>query len=353
MLVLEVIIATVVCLGVPLLVGEMLLHGEAIGKCYIMGMFVTLAIAQIVYFPLVYFRHQHYTPYYWVYITVVGLLCVYSIFKYHKEYLRRFRHLLSVKKRIGDYNLWMILSILIIVIQIIRGVLGRFFVYADDVLYIPVINDMLETDVYSFLSWKDGYVGFVETDRKYLFTTYFPYLATICKLSGLHPAILVQTVFPSIMTIVIYSLVWCYGMMLFDDRKKSWVFVFFFAFLIETMSGYLLTFANHVIVSNYYGKKLVFTILLPFILLYIAEKTLLVENNVSSLKRKDVLMLIVMDLGICAPSLMGTGLAPVLLFAMGVVLCVRKKSIIPMRQVLIAMIPSIVMISAVAIYLYK
>ena len=246
----------------------------------------------------------------------------------------------------------MVLAILLISFQVIRCVWGHFFVYADDARYIPMLNDLVETDSYSCLFWQDGSAGYVEADRKYIFTTFFPYLATICRLSGLHPSILVQTVLPVFLTIALYGMVWNYGMLLFKEKKQSWMFVLFFAVLVETMSGYLLTHANHIIVAIYYGKKIVFTIFLPFIMLLIAEKTSMLEDKVNNLSKIDVFRLFVMMLGTCAPSLMGTGLAPLVFFSMGATLCLRKKSIVPMFQMIIGMLPAITVLIMVVYYLY-
>lgn len=240
----------------------------------------------------------------------------------------------------------------IICIQVLRVAFGHFFVYADNATYIPIINDILETDLDAYLYFKTGEPGFREGSIKYLFTTYFPYLATICKISGVHPAILVQTILPVILTIVSYALAWHYGFLLFKEKKSAWVFVFFFSVLVETIGGYDYTYANHVVSGIYFGKKIVFTILLPYILLFIAERTSLLEDNTVILCKTDVLRLFVMMIGICAPSLMGTGLAPIVLLCIGIVLMVRQKSLVPMLQMIIGMAPAIVMLLMVVYYLY-
>ena len=351
MLVLEIIIATVICIVVPPLIGDLLLPSEVAAKRYIMGIFGTLALAQLLFLPFIIHQH-HFTPYFLVFISLIAGLCIYAVIKNNKRYGSEWTAFFSFKWLKDHISIWMIVALVVIGTQVVRVTFGHFFVYADNSTYIPIINDLIETDKDAYLFIKTGEPGFVETDRKYLFTTYFPYLASICKLSGVHPAVLVQTILPPILTIVSYMLVWQYGYFLFKDKKAAWIFTLFFSILIETIGGYDYTYANHVLTGIYFGKKIVFTILLPSILLFLGEKTSILEDNVSLLSRTDVFRLAVMMLGTSAPSLMGTGLAPIVLFCMGIVLVIRKKSIKPMFQMMVGMVPAIVMLFMVIYYLY-
>lgn len=348
---LQLLIAILICIFVPVLIGDLLLPNEAMGKQIIMGVLTTLAISQVVFLPFIYYQHN-YTPYYYAYILIIGGLCILSVFKRYKHYPETFRALMNAKEIIGELNLWMILAILLIGVQVARVVIGHFFVYADNSMYIPIINDLIETDKEYFYDHIMGRPGARETNIKYLFTTYFPYLASISKLSGLHPAVLVQTVLPAYFTIITYNLVWHFGLLLFNDKRTSWMFVLFYGFLAETIGGYDHTQANSVVSGIYFGKKIVFLILIPYIMLYIAERSALLEDNVKRLNTKDIFLLFVMVTGTCAPSLMGTGLAPIVLFLLGIVLSVRRKSMISFFQLLIPTIPSIVYLSMVVSYLY-
>lgn len=350
-IVFQFILAFLICTMVPLLIGDLLLPQEAFGKQYIMGIFCTLAVSQVLFLPFVLCQH-HFTPYYYVYVAIIGGLCILSIVKRHGQYLEKIRLFLDIKGNIGDFNLWMFCAILLIGMQVARAAFGHFFVYADNAHYIPVVNDLLESDMDSYLDSITAVPGAKETDVKYLFTTYFPYLASICKFSGLHVAILAQTLLPIILTITLYNLVWHYGLFLFRDKRTTWMFVMFFSVLVETIGGYDFTFANHAISGIYFGKKIVFTLLLPYMMLFIAEKTLLLEDSVKLLKRNEVFLLFIMMIGVCAPSLMGTGLAPIVIFVLGIVLSIRKKTLIPIAQLGISMIPSIVYLLMVVMHMY-
>jgi hypothetical protein len=350
-IVLQFILAFLICTVVPVLVGDLMLPQDAIGKQYITGVLGTLAVSQIIYLPVVLFQ-QHFTPFFIVYVLIIAGLCILSVVKRHKHYRERCRDLLNIKENLGRINFWMICAILLVGFQTIRVAIGHFFVYADNARYIPIINDLIETDLDYYLDFIKGVPGAKETDIKYLFTTYFPYLASISKISGLHPAILVQTLLPIILTVTTYVLVWHYGLLLFKDKQSSWMFVLFFGILAETIGGYDNTHANSLVSAIYFGKKIVFLILLPYILLFIAEKAALLEDNVNQLSIKDILLLVIMVLGICAPSLMGTGLTPIALFALGVVLAIRRRSLKPLGHMGIAMIPSIIFLSMVVIHLY-
>ena len=350
-IVIQFIIAFMICTIVPMLIGDLLLPKESLGKQYIMGILGTLAISQCLFLPFIIFQHR-FTPYFIVYVLIIAGLCGLSIVKHHQDYIPRIKSILAPKGYIGEFNIWMILAVLLIAVQVVRVAVGHFFVYADNVLYIPVVHDLIETDKDYFLDYTLGVPGARETDRKYLFTSYFPYLASICKCSGLHPAILMQTLLPIILTITTYVLVWHFGLLLFKDKQTSWMLVLFYGILAETIGGYDHTQANSVVSGIYFGKKIVFLILIPFLMLYIVEHSSLLERDANKLSTKDILLLFVMVTGTCAPSLMGTGLAPIVLFLMGIVLSVRRKSLIPLFQMLIPMVPSIVFLSMVVCYLY-
>ncbi len=351
MIIIEFVIAAFICVGVPILIGDLMLPNEALGKQYIIGLFTTLAISQLLFLPFINCQHR-FTPYYIIYVVIVGGLCIYALIRNYRGYKTKIRALFITNSFKDHFGIWLILALLIVGFQVGRAAFGHFFVYADNAHYIPVINDLIESDLDYYYDYKYALGGGREYDSKYLFTSYFPYLASICKASGLHPAVLVQTLLPVTLTISLYNLVWHYGFLLLGDKKYSWTFVFFFAVLIETISGYDFTFANHALSGIYFGKKIVFTILLPYILLFIAEKTSLLNNEVNLLKKVDVFRLFVMMLGICAPSLMGTGLAPISLFSIGIVLSIRKKSLRPMMQMIICMIPAIVMLFLVVRYMF-
>ena len=347
----QLIIALVICIVVPLLIGDLLLPNEAMGKQYIMGLLGTMAVSQMLFLPFIIFQH-HYTPYFIIYIIIIGGCSIYSVVKRHKHYLDTCKLFFRIKDNIGEVNVWMVFAISLILVQVLRVAIGHFFVYADNVFYIPVTNDILETDLDYYLDFNLGAPGNKESNIKYVFTTYFPYLASVCKISGLHPAIFVQTVLPIILTPTLYILVWHYGKVLFDDKRTTWMFVFFFAVLVETIGGYDFTFANHAVSGIYFGKKVVFTILLPYIVLFIVEKTSLLEDTVTNLSGKNNLLLLLMVIGVCAPSLMGTGLAPIALFSLGIVLAIRKKTVVPLIQMGIAMMPSIIFLLMAISYLY-
>ena len=348
-MILSIIIAAIICIVVPLFVGDLLSPTMPIGNRYILGIFGTLAVSQVLFIPFIVYQLR-FTPFFIIYVLIIMVLCIVSIIINNKRYLQDIRLFFNIKDNWGSLNLWMLLALLLIGMQIVRVAIGQFFVYADNVRYIPAINDILETDLYYSMDYKWGVSGIKETDVKYIYTTYFPYLASICKISGLHPAILVQTVLPIILTLSLYNLVWHYGLFLFRNKQSSWIFVFFFSLLIETIGGYDYTYANHVVSGIYFGKKIVFTILLPFILLFIAERTSLLEDEVVLIKKHDIFLLLIMMTGVCAPSLMGTGLAPIILFSVGMVLSFRKKSMIPLILMGIAMIPSMVSLIMVIIH---
>ena len=83
-IIIQLIVAILICIVVPVLIGDLLLPNEAIGKQYIMGILTTLAISQALYLPFIIYQHP-FTPYFVVYVLaficgmVKGELIVFSI----------------------------------------------------------------------------------------------------------------------------------------------------------------------------------------------------------------------------------------------------------------------------------
>ena len=143
----ELCIAAIICIVVPFLIGDLLLHDAPLGKRYIMGIMVSLAIAQIIFLPVARFQ-QKFTVYYIIYISIIAVICAFSVIRNHKDYRKDMMSTINLSKIKEQLSIWMILSIILIGYQVLRTTCGSFFVYADNVRYIPYTNDLL-SEVYS------------------------------------------------------------------------------------------------------------------------------------------------------------------------------------------------------------
>ena len=126
-MVFELVFAFLICIVIPILMGDLFIPHEALFSRFIMGILATLAVSQVLFLPFIIYQH-HFTPYYLAYVLIIGVLCVISVVKRHKSYYQRLISVLNVKAIIGEINIWMVLSIVLIGIQVIRVAVGHFFV---------------------------------------------------------------------------------------------------------------------------------------------------------------------------------------------------------------------------------
>ncbi len=134
------------------------------------------------------------------------------------------------------------IALIIIIYQLVRYVVKQPYIYGDDVTYITMITDFVDTNAIYTKSWAGQLIPtpLSEISFKYVFTSYYPFLGMISILSGLHPLILCKTIIPIIYVPIHYLIIWRIGRFLFgseEDAKKSnakqSVFMFFYLLLIE------------------------------------------------------------------------------------------------------------------------
>lgn len=209
---------------------------------YIVGFCAVQALFFIVYIPAILFG--------WPSRTLTGVAAgVISLVGLLGSWLRYYaaadkRSLLGVCRPSFAYfkNPLFDAAIVIVLYQVARYVIKQPYIYGDDVTYITMITDYVDTNAIYVKTWT----GQVEplplsaVSFKYVFTSYYPFLGSISILSGLHPLILCKTVLPVIYVPVHYLIVFRIGQYLFGDEndvrvgvEKQSVFMFFYVLLIE------------------------------------------------------------------------------------------------------------------------
>ncbi len=151
------------------------------------------------------------------------------------------------------------------------------WIYGDDVSYIRDITRIVDTNSIYTKYWVGQIdpIPLEEVSFKALFTSYYPFLAMISMLTGLHPLILCKTVIPVFYLPIHYLITWRIGMFLFGDEKdgaklieKKSMFMFFYAILIEFGHISYYTMSRRVTIWIYNSKSDCFTILLPALFIY-------------------------------------------------------------------------------------
>jgi len=173
-------------------------------------------------------------------------------------------------------NPFFLIAMLIVIYEIVIQAVKEPYIYGDDAIYMRIVTSIVDTNAI----YTKGYAGQInptplgEINFKHIFTSYYPFLASISIVCKLHPLVLCKTVIPMIYVPVSYLTIWRIGQFLFgkeDDtariRKQS-MFMFFYAILIEFGQISYYTLSRRVTIWIYNNKSDLFVILLPILFFY-------------------------------------------------------------------------------------
>ncbi len=225
----------------PLLLGTGLGLNRNLDR-YIIGFCATQALFFLIYIPAIIFgwSSMALTLTAASVISILGVAGAYLRFRKADD-KREFANitkpdLLMLKNPYFD------IALIIVVYQLVRYVVKQPYIYGDDVTYISMITDFVDTNAIYTKTWAGQLTPtpLNEISYKYVFTSYYPFLGMISMLSGIHPLILCKTALPIIYVPVHYAIILRIGMYLFsreDDvkkrRTKLSVFMFFYVLLME------------------------------------------------------------------------------------------------------------------------
>ena len=225
----------------PLLLGAALGLKRNIDR-YIIGFCSVQALFFLVYIPAILMSWSSMT------LTIVGAIVIslagiigagLRLYKSKdkKEYIALTKPDFSFFK-----NPYFDIALAIVIYQVVRYVVKQPYIYGDDVTYITMITDFVDTNAIYTKTWT-GQIDptpLSEISFKYVFTSYYPFMGMISILTGLHPLILCKTVIPIFYVPIHYLIVWRIGKYLFggkedekDRNSKQSVFMFFYVLLIE------------------------------------------------------------------------------------------------------------------------
>lgn len=209
---------------------------------FIIGFCATQALFFLIYIPAIIFSWSSMalTVVATIVISLVGLIGAgLRFYKTNdkKEYLALNKPDLNFFK-----NPYFDVALIIVIYQLVRYVIKQPYIYGDDVTYITMITDFVDTNAIYTKAWA-GQIDptpLSQISFKYVFTSYYPFMGMISILSGLHPLILCKTVIPVFYVPIHYLIIWRIGKYLFSDteeekkhRDKLSVFMFFYVLLIE------------------------------------------------------------------------------------------------------------------------
>ena len=229
-------------------------------------------------------------------------------------------------------------ALIIILYELYVYVVKEPWIYGDDVTYIRMITDFVDTNTIYTKLWS-GQVNPTDLSRinfKYVYTSYYPLLGTISILTGLHPLILCKTVIPVFYLPIHYLITWRIGSFLFGDEKdkaklieKKSLFIFFYSILIEFGHISYYTMSRRVTIWIYNSKSDCFTILLPSLFIYtfvfLTEKaeTDNIIANTRLIYRQ--FLILVIALASISSTTMGLLMSPIVLFFIFLISALKER----------------------------
>ncbi len=249
--------------------------------------------------------------------------------------------LVALKKPDLGYfkNPYFDIALVIVIYQVIRYIVKQPHIYGDDVSYITMITDFVDTNAIYVKTWA-GQVDptpLSEINFKYAFTSYYPFMGMISLLTGLHPLILCKTVIPVFYVPIHYLIIFRIGKHLFGGEKdvktqisKQSVFMFFYVLLIEFGQISYYTISRRLMIWVWNSKSDCFCLLLIplffycYLLLTEQEETEKILGKTKLIYRQMLITIIAVACN--SSTLMGLIMSAIVMGIWYVIAAVRLKS---------------------------
>lgn len=281
--------------------------GHKIIISYIYGWMLMLAVFEMLAVPAVFLREsfQRLTMLWMAVIAVLGIFGLYRNRTVFSE-LRK----IKIKWKPEKVLFWGLCFVQILLVVVLCHS------DADDNYFIGIANTSLSTDT---LFCFDAYTGqpAAAFPLRYVFSPFPVFWGSISKLTGIHPAILAHTVFPVILILLAYLIIYELGFRIFRDSQKSLMFCNIMAFMNFFGNYSIYTTSTFLLFRIWQGKAMVANIILPLLVFWFLNEE---ERGM-----KEFLVLLVIVVAGCGVSSMGIVLQLLLLFAYGVVYVFRKR----------------------------
>ena len=254
---------------------------------------------------------------------------------------RRRRSYTLLKYKPG-INVFLILAICMIILQIWRLFVYQPQIYGDDETYLTMVNDIVTSDRIQGRYIESG----IETEPfslKYMATSYYPFLAYWCRIFHFHPLLLCKTFLPILTTLFAYGVFLLLGEFFFkEDIRKKGMYLLLVTLLVEFGNISYHFFPRKLLQWPWQSKSVLYTILMP--LLFYLCISLMNE----SMKKKETMLIGTVLFANAAASLMGVGFSTIMLFLIGAVRSVHFRRVGIFGRTILACIPTgIVLFGAV------
>lgn len=309
---------------------------------YILGFLFMLAAFQVLCVPCAILQ----IAFHWL----AGIYNVFMIFvMILSVVLNRKRSYIILKteyKRIKSAPKICLLVILLIFIQTLIPVTFETGYSGDDDTYITISNDIVESDSLYLINAESGLEQSIQkVSYKVILTSFLAFVSFCGKISGIHVLIICRTLFPFILTPLAYSVYGLLGKLLFHDIEKVANFLIVLSVVHIFMGFSWYTISLRLLVCIWHGKAVLAAIILPFIFYY----TLLVLSDYTA---AELIVLMIVNVAASAVSLMGIGLAGIMVFIMAMVQTVENRDVRVLKGAVMSLIPMMAFsISQILIYM--
>lgn len=320
-----VIFLVLVLTVVPLLLGALVTRPIKKDYCnhicfwYVAGMLLMVAMLQLVCIPFIFLQ----LPFHTLAVFFDVLLVILSALSLWKNQDRIRAVKIGGKKYFR--SLFWVIAVILIIIQIATSVfLTPLYEHSgDDVTYITMANDTVETDRIYRTDFMTGCEqALTAVSPKYTLTSFILFTSYLAKISGLHVLTVCKTILPFFWILLAYMIAGLLGdFLLKGDSGKNAAFLCFLSVLnlFFAFSNYTLSF--RLLVCSWQGKAWLAVIVLPF-LFYYASKIFREGYCLW-----EMLFVLVLMFAGASGSLFGLVLAPLMLMVLALVYAVEKKNI--------------------------
>lgn len=264
----------------------------------------------------------------------VGLLAVASLLSLAVNFRRIFGVFLRVAQAARAFTpcIWGQLALL----------LGQALFYvryqysnADDAFYVASAATSLATNTVFAYSPYTG-TAYETLPARYALSPFHAFNAVLCRLTGIHPAVMAHIVFMILFLLFAYAVYALLGRALFSkDMEKTGYFLLLvsaltlFSAYSERTSGLVL------LIRLWQGKALLAGVLLPMAL-YLAVRIFLLDG-----RRADWLLLFALMCACCMASSMGVLLGALSAGIFGLLYAVRDRSVRPLVFTVLCCLPNV------------
>lgn len=226
-----------------------------------------------------------------------------------------------------------IISILFILFQALRMIFVSPYIDGDDTTYGTLVQSMSSLNsIYNIGHSKVGISEIYSLDKKYQVSSYYPFLAAISKVTGIHSMILMKTIIPVFFILMSYAVAWLFSGFLFKEAEleKRAYFMLILAVFYEFSFNSYYSFGRRLLMWTWNSKSLCFTIVLPFLMLETLKYFSSYKNEEGKISFSNYYIIIYFINMACASiTLMGTIVGAIMLIVMALSDMLQKRRIIP------------------------